>query len=183
MEIHFIIGKTDYQVRSFELSDKSSIVKYANNYNIAKNLRDIFPYPYTEANAAEWLKLACSQKPELNFAIVTSKELIGGIGLEPQKDVNRFSVEIGYWLAEPFWGKGIVVEAVKLLTEFVFRGKTGIHFNRIFAGVFEGNTASEKVLIKAGYKKEGILRKSVYKEGKFLDQYIYSTLEEEWESA
>jgi ribosomal-protein-alanine N-acetyltransferase len=181
MEIHFIVENTDYQVRSFKLSDKNSLVKYANNYNIARNLRDLFPHPYTEADASEWLKLVCSQKPELNFAIANNKELIGGIGLEPQKDINRFSVEIGYWLAESFWGMGIMVEAVKILTGFVFNGKTGINFNRIFAGVFESNTASEKVLIKAGYKKEGVLRKCVFKEDKFLDQYIYSILKDEWE--
>ena len=123
--------------------------------------------------------LVCNQKPELNFAIADDNELIGAIGLKLQEDVNRFSVEIGYWLAEPFWGKGIAVEAVKALTDFAFN-KIGTRFNRIFAGVFEGNTASEKVLQKAGYKREAVLRKAVYKKGKFLDQHIYSILKEEW---
>ena len=127
--------------------------------------------------------LVCNQNPELNFAIANDKELVGAIGLKPQEDVNRFSVEIGYWLAEPFWGKGIAVEAVKALTEFAFNpDQVGIPFNRIFAGVFEGNTASEKVLQKAGYKREAVLRKAVYKKGKFLDQHIYSILIEELES-
>jgi [ribosomal protein S5]-alanine N-acetyltransferase len=90
--------------------------------------------------------------------------------------VNRFSAEIGYWLAEPFWGKGIITQAVKSLTEYAFKK---YNFNRIFAGVFEGNKASEKVLQNAGYKLEGIFRKSVFKEGKFLDQYNYSILKED----
>jgi RimJ/RimL family protein N-acetyltransferase len=166
----------EYCIRSFELTDKGSLVKYASNYNVAKNLRDRFPFPYKESDAEEWLIFACNQNPEYNFAIANSQELIGGIGLGPQDDVNKYSVEIGYWLAQPFWGKGIVSAALKELTPYTFKK---FKYNRIFAAVFEGNKASEKVLQKSGYKKEATLRKSVYKEGKFLDQYIYSILREE----
>jgi RimJ/RimL family protein N-acetyltransferase len=166
----------EYFVRSFELTDKASLVKYASNYKVAKNLRDSFPFPYKESNAEEWLIFACNQNPEYNFAIADTKELIGGIGLAPQDDVNQFSVEIGYWLAEQFWGRGIATNALRTITHYTFKN---FNFNRIFASVFEGNKASEKVLQKNGYKKEATLRKSVYKKGKFLNQYIYAILREE----
>jgi RimJ/RimL family protein N-acetyltransferase len=166
----------EYCIRSFEHSDKDSLVKYANNVNVSKNLRDRFPSPYKEPDAEEWLMFVCNDKPELCFAIANSKELIGGIGIVPQDDVNKYSVEIGYWLAEQFWGKGIATAALKEMTQYTFKN---FKFNRIFASVFEGNTASEKVLQKAGYKKEATLRKSVYKKQNFLDQYIYSILREE----
>ena len=166
----------DYCIRSFELTDKESLIKYASNFNVAKNLRDRFPFPYKESDAEQWLIFASNQNPEYNFAIANSQELIGGIGLSPQDDVNKYSVEIGYWLAEPFWGKGIVSAALIEMTQHTFKR---FKFNRIFAAVFEGNKASERVLQKAGYKKEATLRKSVYKKNKFLDQYIYSILREE----
>jgi len=94
-----------YQIRSYEIKDQNALLKYANNYNISKNLRDSFPYPYTEIEAQAWITAATNQTPEINFAIANSDELIGGIGLLLQPDVYRFSAEIGYWLAEPFCGK------------------------------------------------------------------------------
>jgi ribosomal-protein-alanine N-acetyltransferase len=166
----------DYLIRSFKLSDVKSMAKYANNYKIFKNLRDYFPYPYSEKEAKDWLNYILSQIPETNFAIATKEELIGAIGFNIQKDVNRYSAEIGYWLAEPFWGKGIAAEALSKLTSFAF---SKFELNRIFAGVFEGNTSSMRVLEKAGYKFEARHRKAVYKEGKFLDYFVYSILKEE----
>jgi RimJ/RimL family protein N-acetyltransferase len=166
----------EYFIRSFKLSDVKSMAKYANNYNIYKRLRDHFPNPYTEKEAKEWLKYVLSQVPETNFAIATNEELIGSIGFTFQQDVNRYSAEIGYWLAEPFWGKGIANEALSKLTRFAF---SKFELNRIFAGVFEGNTASIRVLEKAGYKFEARHRKAVFKEGIFLDYFVYSVLKEE----
>jgi RimJ/RimL family protein N-acetyltransferase len=167
----------EFCIRSYEYSDKTAIVKYANNFNVSKLLRDQFPFPYTEEMAEMWLVHACNQDPESNFAIANDKELIGAIGIHFQEDVNRFSAEIGYWLGEPFWNKGIISQALKLFTEFAF---TNFELNRIFANVFEGNTASEKVLLKCGYKKEATLKKAVFKEGNFIDQYIYALLKDEF---
>lgn len=166
----------EYCIRSFEYSDEESLAKYANNSNVSKLLRDQFPFPYTRTDAKVWLKYSCKQKIETNFAIANSEELIGSIGITIKEDVNRFSAEIGYWLAEPFWGKGIATEAIKILTGYAF---SHFNLNRIFANIYEGNIASEKALIKAGYKKEGTMRKAVFKEGKFIDQYIYAILKEE----
>jgi RimJ/RimL family protein N-acetyltransferase len=166
----------EFCIRSYEYSDLEALVKYANNPNISKLLRDKFPFPYTKTDAESWLIHACNQEIETNFAIANEKELIGAIGINLQEDVNRFSAEIGYWIGEPFWGKGITTKALKIFSDFAFRN---FGLNRIYAHVFEGNVASEKVLLKAGYKKEATLQKAVFKEEKFLDQYIYAILKEE----
>ena len=166
----------DYCIRSYELSDLDALVKYANNIKVSQLLRDQFPFPYTRFDAEVWLMEACNQYTETNFAIANNQELIGAIGINPQEDVNRFSAEIGYWLAESFWGKGIVTDALRVFTKYVFENFDLI---RIFANVFEGNIASEKVLLKVGYKKEAILKEAVFKNEKFLDQYIYAILKNE----
>jgi ribosomal-protein-alanine N-acetyltransferase len=168
----------EYQVRSYLRSDSEAIAKYANNFNIFKNLKDRFPHPYTFDDAEEWLLAACNQSPEINFAIAIADELIGAIGLEFQDDVYRFSAEIGYWLAEPYWGKGITAGALRVMTKYSFEN---FDFNRIFANVFELNPASVKVLEKAGYTFEARLRKSVFKQGRFQDQIVYSILRDEYE--
>jgi RimJ/RimL family protein N-acetyltransferase len=166
----------EFCIRSYDYSDQDALIKYANNYNISKLLRDQFPFPYTKTDAETWLIHACNQEIETNFVIANENELIGAIGINLQEDVNRFSAEIGYWLAEPFWNKGIATTALKEFTKYAFE-----NFNlvRIYANVFEGNDASEKVLLKAEYKKEATLKKAVFKEEKFIDQYIYAILKEE----
>jgi RimJ/RimL family protein N-acetyltransferase len=166
----------EYQIRSYELTDKDAMLKYANNRNISKNLRDSFPFPYTEKDADNWLNLGCVQNPELNFAIANPQELIGGIGLLLQADVYRYSAEVGYWLAEPFWGKGITTKALIAFTKYAFEQ---FELRRLFAGVFEGNTPSVKVLENAGYKFEGRYRTAVFKDGKFKDQLMYAILKDE----
>ena len=168
----------DYFIRSYEYSDQEALVKYANNNNISRLLRDQFPFPYTKTNAETWLIHACNQEIETNFVIANEKELIGAIGINLQEDVNRFSAEIGYWLGEPFWRKGITTTALNIFTEYALKN---FNLNRIYANVFEGNDASEKVLQKVGYRKEATLRKAVFKERKFLDQYIYAILKEEYQ--
>lgn len=173
MEINF----DEYKVRSYTHSDISSLVKYANNYNISRWLKDSFPFPYTEEEAVVWLATCSSQQPETCFAIADSNELIGGIGFHIREDVFRFNAEIGYWLGEPFWGKNIVSRAVKEMTHFIF---TNFNINRIYANVFDGNPASAKVLTKCGYRREAVLIKSVFKENKFIDQHIYALLREEF---
>ena len=165
-----------YQIRSYKMNDKNALIKYANNNNISKNLRDSFPYPYTEREAQAWITAAIIQIPELNFVIANSNELIGGIGLMLQSDVYRFSAEIGYWIAEPFWGKGIASIALVALTKYAFKQ---FDLNRIFAGAFQGNRASMLVLEKSGFKLEGRLRNAVYKDNRFKDQLMYSILKED----
>jgi RimJ/RimL family protein N-acetyltransferase len=161
----------EWCVRSFVAGDADAIAKYANNRRISINLRDRFPYPYTRADAEAFLDAAWAQQPESDFAIASRTEAIGGIGYHRQSDVHRLTAEIGYWLGEPFWGRGIATRAVRALTESVFATTPLV---RLYAHVFEWNPASGRVLEKAGYTLEGRLRRSVLKEGRVIDQLIYA---------
>ena len=167
------------KIRNWSLQDKPAIVKYANNRNIWLNLRDNFPHPYTESDADTYLESVADQYPETDFAIATPDEVIGGISLKLKEDVSRKSAELGYWLGEPFWGQGIATAAVGAIVEYGFS-----HFDivRIWAEVFEWNPASIRVLEKAGFQLEGRLRKSVYKDGKIIDKYIYAIVKAPGES-
>jgi RimJ/RimL family protein N-acetyltransferase len=153
-----------------------SLVRHANSRQVWRNLRDRFPHPYTAADAERWTREAPSTIPETHFAIAVGAEAVGGAGLELQPDVHRRSAEIGYWLGEPFWGRGIATEVVRALTDFGFRT---FDLCRIYACVFEWNPASMRVLEKAGYSLEGRLRKSVTKDGRTIDQLLYAILHED----
>lgn len=163
----------EYCVRSFTAGDLDAIVKYADNRRIAMNLRDRFPHPYTRADAAAFLEAVWAQQPESDFAIASRTEVIGGIGLHRLSDVHRLSAEVGYWLGEPYWGRGITTRALRALTEWAFATSP---LERLHAGVFELNAGSIRVLEKAGYQLEGRLRRSVVKDGKVIDQLLYARL-------
>lgn len=135
------------------------------------NLRDAFPHPYDVQDAEAFIQRAIEERPGTFFAIATSQEAIGSIGFVIGKDVHRFTAELGYWLAESYWGQGIMTEAVKALTEYAIHD-FGLH--RISAQPYSTNTASVKVLEKAGYIFEGTLRSSVFKDGNILDQLLFS---------
>jgi len=158
-------------IRSWKRSDQASLVRYANNRNIWINLRDRFPHPYRPADARAWLAYATAQQPEINFAIDVGGEAVGGIGFHPQEDVHRRSAELGYWLGEPFWGRGLATQAVRALTAHALKSHD---LTRIFAYVFEWNPASARVLVKAGFTQEGRLRRSVTKDGRTIDQFLYA---------
>jgi [ribosomal protein S5]-alanine N-acetyltransferase len=163
-------------IREIKESDKHSIVKYADNNKISDNLRDAFPFPYTLEDAENWLMVINDNITKRPFAIANDDELIGAIGIEPCRDVNRFAGELGYWLGEPFWGKGIATLVVKRFITFVFEY---YDFIKIFAYVFSSNPSSASVLIKAGFKLEGCMRNQIVKNGQTLDQLIYGILKEE----
>ena len=139
------------------------------------NLRDRFPYPYTDRDARNWLDCIVGHQPETNFAISVAGEAVGGIGFILQPDVARRSAEIGYWLGEKFWGRGIATEAVVAVTDHAFANHD---LCRVYAHVFEWNRASARVLEKAGYEFEGRMRKSVTKDGKTIDQLMYAVVRE-----
>ena len=92
-------------IRDWQRDDVESVARYANNRKIWINLRDTFAYLYTMANAEAFLSIVMQDDPKTVFAIATHSEAIGSIGLMVGKDVHRFTAELGYWLAEPFWGK------------------------------------------------------------------------------
>ena len=148
-----------------------SLVRHANNYEVWRHLRDRFPHPYTRADADEWIAFAQQQDPQTQFAIEVHGEATGGIGLMLRNDVERCSAEIGYWLGEAVWGKGVATAAVQALTDYGF---TAFGLTRIFAVPFANSQASMRVLEKAGYVREGVMRRSAIKEGVVLDQVLYA---------
>ena len=135
-------------IRPFRQSDIGNLVKYGNNPKIAQNLTDAFPHPYTEDAGKAFIEMAMKKDPPSIFAITVDDELVGGIGLHPQTDIHRLNAELGYWLAEPFWGKGIVTAAIK---EIVTYGFKNLPITRIFARPFGRNEGSKKALEKAGF--------------------------------
>lgn len=149
------------------------IVPIANNYAIAKNLRDVFPHPYTIDDALSFLELAANGVFGATFGIYDHKTFIGVGSITPQKDVHRINGEIGYWLGELYWGKGFATDAVRLLTQYAF---SDLNLLRVYANVFEYNLASMRVLEKAGYKQEALLTSLIIKEGKIWNTYLYSIL-------
>jgi len=157
-------------VRSWRTSDADALAKHANNRNIWINLRDAFPHPYSRRDAREFLKGVKRRTPETLFAIAVDDEAIGGIGFVLHPDVERVSAEIGYWLAEPFWGRGIATEALVAVTAHAMQTHG---LTRVFAVPFAWNAASCRVLEKAGYVLEGRLRKSAIKDGRITDQLQY----------
>jgi RimJ/RimL family protein N-acetyltransferase len=159
------------EVRSWDVSDLASLVAHANNRNVWINLRDRFPYPYTAADGRSFIRMARRTEPETFFAIAVAGEAVGAIGYVLQHDVERVSAEIGYWLGEAWWGKGLVTEAVKAVTAYAV-DRHGL--SRVFAVPFAHNTASVRVLEKAGYVLEGRLRRSAIKDGHIIDQLQYA---------
>ena len=166
-----------YQIREFLAKDVEAIVENANNREVSKYMRDSFPYPYTKENAVQWIDFVKKNYSSLFFAIADETELIGGIGAVPQTDVHRFSAEVGFWLGQSHWNKGIITIALPVFCNYLF---TKFNFNRLTANVFEGNEASKKVLEKTGFVLEGTQRKNVFKENKFVNHYTYGLLKEDF---
>jgi ribosomal-protein-alanine N-acetyltransferase len=158
-------------VRSWRPDDLTSLIASADNRKIWLNLRDRFPHPYTRHAGREFLRTMQTQRPETLFAIAVGGEAVGGIGFVMLADVERVSAEVGYWLAEPFWGRGIATEALVAVTRYAIETHG---FTRLFAVPFASNQASCRVLEKAGYVLEGRLRKSAIKDGQIIDQLQYA---------
>ena len=164
-------------VRPWRLADVDALVRHENNVAVSRQLRDRFPHPYSRANATAFLKFATQDTDPANLAIDVHGEAVGGIGFVAGSDVERFSAEIGYWLGEAHWGRGIATEALTLVTDDVFRRRNLL---RLFALPFADNVASTRVLEKAGYVREGILRASAVKFGQPRDQAMYSRINPDW---
>ena len=163
----------EFEIRSYRPGDMTVLARRANNPRIAEHLRDRFPFPYTLADAREWLSVALSQDPETHFVIAVDGELAGTIGLQLGEDVYQLSAEIGYWLAEEYWQRGIATVAVGALTDWGF-SRFGLL--RVHAYVFATNSASVRVLEKAGFELEGRMRNAVFKNGRVLDQLLFAKL-------
>ncbi|HJU09687.1 MAG TPA: GNAT family protein [Candidatus Binataceae bacterium] len=165
-------------LRAWRRSDLSSLVRYGNNRKIWLNLRDIFPHPYTRADAEKWFDICESNRhwSASHFAIDLQGESIGSIGYRLLDDVNCKTAVIGYWLGEPFWGRGIATSALNQATDNAFQL---LSLERIEATVFDWNPASARVLEKAGYQLEGRLRHSIFKDGHLADSLLYARIRQE----
>ncbi|HPT30332.1 MAG TPA: GNAT family protein [Prolixibacteraceae bacterium] len=161
-------------LRPFRQEDAPRLAELANNEKIAVNLRDGFPHPYTPEDAEKFIEMALS-KPDQIFAIEYQGEYVGNIGVHLKSDVYRLGAEIGYFLGEPYWGKGIMTKAVNLVCDYAFR-ELGIV--RIDTGVFDFNPASMRVLEKCGFVREAVFRKSVIKRGKICNEVRYAKIKE-----
>jgi len=160
-------------LRRFSESDANRLAELANNKKISQNLRDGFLHPYTLQDAERFIKKCMEQDPLTIFAIEYDEQYVGNIGLTIGQDVYRKSAEIGYFIGEPYWNKGIATKAVNCITEYGFN-KLGII--RIHTGIFEYNKASMRVLEKCGFEKDGIFKKAIIKDGKIWNEHRYSKI-------
>ena len=163
------------KIRRWELSDARDLATALSNKKIQDNLRDGLPYPYTEQDATDYISAMLSEDENetFAFAITIDNKAIGSIGAFRQKNIHRHTAEIGYYIAEEYWGKGLMTEAVKQICSYIF-DKSNIV--RIYAEPFSYNKASCRVLEKAGFLYEGTLRSNAIKNGKTIDMLMYSRL-------
>jgi [ribosomal protein S5]-alanine N-acetyltransferase len=161
----------NFTLRPWSLNDLDSLVKYANNFEIAKFMTDQFPHPYKRENGEAFISFATKDDPIHIFAIEIAGEAAGGIGLHPQSDIMRKNAELGYWLAQPFWGQGIITKAIGQMVDFGFKT---YDITRIYARPFGTNIGSRRALEKAGFILEGRFEKTIFKNGEFLDELVFA---------
>lgn len=160
-------------IRTWSVDDVESLAANANDKDIAANLRDTFPHPYGGADARRWIALCSVTEPRTNFAIAVDGKAVGSIGVMLQTDVSRKTAEIGYWLGKNHWGKGIVSEAVEAFSNWCF-SEYGLV--RLYANAYEANTASARVLEKAGFQREALLRNAAFKNGKVQNELLFGKI-------
>jgi RimJ/RimL family protein N-acetyltransferase len=161
-------------LRPFRPADAASVARHADDRRVWRNLRDAFPHPYAVADAERYIAAAAARSPVTSFAVDVAGEAVGSVSLRPGTDIERRSAEIGYWLGEAYWGRGVMSAAVAAATDYAFRD---LALLRVFAVPFARNAASVRVLERAGYVLEGTMRRSAVKDGEVLDQYLYAAVE------
>lgn len=166
------------KIRKWKLSDARDLAAALSNKKIQDNLRDGLPYPYTEQDGAAYISamLSADENETFAFAITVADKAVGSIGVFRQGNIHRQTAELGYYLAEEYWGRGMMTEAVRQICEYVF---TGSDIIRIYAEPFAYNAASCRVLEKAGFQYEGTLRSNAVKNGRVIDMKMYSLLKME----
>jgi len=158
-------------LRPWTHEDKSALVRNANNRKVWRNLTETFPHPYTPEDAEYWLSIANQAEPSIHLAIELDGMAVGGIGVISGEGIGRHTGQFGYWLGEAYWGKGIATAAARAMAAHAF---TGSHFMRLEAPVFEWNPPSMRVLEKAGFIREGVLKRSVFKDAQLIDSVMYA---------
>ena len=170
-------GKMLCRIRKWRLSDAADLATALSNKKVQDNLRDGLPFPYTEKDGLDYINamLSANQNDTFAFATTVDDKVIGSIGVFRRENIHRLTAELGYYVSEDYWGKGIMTEAVKQICEYVFRNSDII---RIYAEPFSYNTASCRVLEKAGFQFEGILKQNAIKNNKVLDMKMYALIKE-----
>lgn len=158
------------EIRIWKTSDLAHLTQYANNKNISDKLADAFPFPYTKEFGMKFIERVSSENPTKIFAITVDDQAIGSIGIFPGTDIHRKNADIAYWIAEPYWGKGIAVEAINQIIKYAF---TTFDISKVYAKPYSSNPNSQRVLEKAGFTLEATLKNAVYKNGAYLDELIY----------
>lgn len=156
-------------------SDATSLAEHANDREIWLNLRDGFPHPYSLADAEEYITVTMKRPVQTTFGIVVDDVVGGTISLRIGTDIERINAELGYWLGRPFWGRGVITEAVQATTRYAF---DVLKLHRVFAVPFTRNVASVRVLEKSGFEHEGLMRRSAIKDGWILDQHLYAAYDD-----
>ncbi len=157
-------------IRKWQTSDLENLTQYANNKNISDKLADAFPFPYTEDFGLNFIQRVSNENPTKIFAITFDHKAIGSIGIFPSTDIHRKNADIAYWIAEPYWGRGIAVKAIAQIIDYAFKT---FDISRIYAKPYGSNPNSHRVLEKAGFELEATLKNAVYKNEKYLDELIY----------
>ena len=167
------------RIRKWELSDAKDLAAALSNKKVQDNLRDGLPYPYTEQDGKDFISamLSADENETFAFAIMVDDKVVGSIGIFRQGNIHSQTAELGYYIAEEYWGKGIMTEVVKQICEYVFGDSDII---RIYAEPFAYNIASCRVLEKVGFQYEGTLRSNAVKNGKVIDMKMYSLIKEEY---
>ena len=164
-------------VRPWCAGDLEPLVRHANDIQVARQLRDRFPHPYSRADGRAFLASVARQQPPSTLAIEVDGEAAGAVGFSVGSDLERYAAEVGYWVARRLWGRGIATEALLLTTEHLFLERNLL---RVFAVPFADNAASARVLEKAGFLREGLLRSGCVKYGQPRDQLLFARVNESW---
>lgn len=162
------------RLRPWDPADVDDLLVHADDRLVWRNLTNLFPHPYTREAAEQWTaSQAALTGPTQNFAIELGGEAIGGVGLKPGFDLHCLCAEVGYWLGVRHWSRGYATESLRALTRHAF---DAFPFARLEAGVLAWNPASGRVLEKAGYERESIRRRDVFKDGELIDSWLYVKL-------
>jgi [ribosomal protein S5]-alanine N-acetyltransferase len=169
------IGVDGWLLRAWQPSDALSLAQHANNIKVWRNMADTFPHPYTLECAQQWVSTGHVDFGGDNWAIDHQDQAVGGCGVHQERGQFRCNVEIGYWLAEQYWGQGVVTQVVRVLTDYAFALP---EVTRVYAPVHAYNAASMRVLEKNGFTREALLRKSAFKAGQVIDRVVWSKIKE-----
>lgn len=161
----------EVSLRPWKLDDLDELVSLANNKNVAQFMADVFPHPYSVENGKTFIAFATSNPNSKIFAIIANGKPVGSIGLHLQSDILRKNAEIGYWLGEAFWGKGIITKAIPQMVDYGFKNMDIV---RIFARIYGTNLPSQNAITKSGFKQEARFEKTIFKNNEFLDELIYA---------